>query len=358
MSAAARPRLILHAGLHKTGSKSVQHWFARHAFALRDEKLLYPVAGRPFGADGQHNLAWQLSGDSRFDPQFGTIDALAAELAGFSGDVLISSEDFESLLPTPWKLRPLLRHPLLERYEIILLAYLRDQVSYGESLFLQMLRHGMVDDARLFFARLLRDGRIRYQDWLFSFDYEQLGREIAAQRHCRVLLRPYAKLVGGSTLSDLLTVIGRPLLARGETLDLRANRRDGLSRSLALFCGQRLARDVDWLETRLTSLFAASERAPSAHLAPLRHAALRRRFLPGNRNLGSLHGLEEGCLDAQASAPRGLDIETIFSARMIGVIDHWLSGDLDTGLVARLFGPATRDGIFYDPIRSDDVKAR
>src|SRR6185437_8931332 len=71
-------RLLLHVGLHKTGTTAVQTALAAAAGRLRERHLLYPKAGRPADFDGHHNVAWQLAGDHRFRPAFGTVNDVAA----------------------------------------------------------------------------------------------------------------------------------------------------------------------------------------------------------------------------------------------------------------------------------------
>jgi len=71
----------------------------------------------------------------------------------FRCDGLLSSEDFETALVSPELLSPLLNHRLLSEQTFTLVCYVREQASYLESLFFEMLNHGMAVEASRFFAK-------------------------------------------------------------------------------------------------------------------------------------------------------------------------------------------------------------
>ena len=95
---------VMHIGTHKTGTTSLQSMIARNDTYFADQGLFYPTVGR--AGDGHHNLAWELNGDERYDPSFGSFDDLIDELRQAKPRaVLISSEDFEYLHLRPESLR-------------------------------------------------------------------------------------------------------------------------------------------------------------------------------------------------------------------------------------------------------------
>jgi hypothetical protein len=142
-----RRRLIVHAGLHKTGATSIQNFFTAHTAEIEQKGFLYPQSCR-CGTSGHHNLAWQLAGDRRFDPGHGSVDSITEEITAFAGDAIISSEDLEGSLGASKRLMALIEHAAFRKHAIIFLIYLRDQVSYAESLLLEMIKRGMPYDAR------------------------------------------------------------------------------------------------------------------------------------------------------------------------------------------------------------------
>jgi len=91
--------LIIHIGVHKTGSTAIQHFFWRHDEALRERGVLYPRAGRPADPQvhfGHHDVPWALTG-SREAPA-GTVEELRQEIAASPFQtVVISSEEFDRL---------------------------------------------------------------------------------------------------------------------------------------------------------------------------------------------------------------------------------------------------------------------
>ncbi len=87
-------KFCVHVELHKTDSTSIQHYFQDHRHQLRGYGLLYPLAGIVHAYPGQHNLAWELTGDRRLDSRRGTFESLFSEIQTFNGDELISGEDF------------------------------------------------------------------------------------------------------------------------------------------------------------------------------------------------------------------------------------------------------------------------
>src|SRR4051794_28655990 len=55
-------RILIHAGLHKTGTTALQEFLSSVTVKLREQNVLYPSAGRPAELpDAHHNIAWQLA---------------------------------------------------------------------------------------------------------------------------------------------------------------------------------------------------------------------------------------------------------------------------------------------------------
>lgn len=321
---ARRYRMFVHAGLHKTGTTALQTALAAHAKRLRRNVLLYPTAGRPDGFDGHHNIAWQLSGDLRFQQEFGTVDDVADEIARFRGDAVISSEDFETVLGEPERLAALVRHPALRTRDVIVVIYLREQVSYLESLFFEMLHHGMVQDASLLCEAAMARGEVAFADWIFHFDYAAVRARIA-QSGARLLVRPYAKLVSESIVPDLLLAMGRSgkLAASGA----RMNERQPLPVALARFCGKRLGYEAEAIEPELTRAMGTHLAGRSVHLSRARRGAVRDRFAAGNESLARECGMSPGALGPEREPPPGaLDLEAFFSTDTVDLVADWLHG--------------------------------
>ena len=319
----------MHAGLHKTGTTAIQAAFAGAPDLLRECNLLYPQAGRPADSGGHHNLAWQLARDRRFDAAQGTVDQAAAEIAAFDGDAILSSEDFESVLGSPERLRALTRHGALGGRDAILVIYVRDQAEYCESLFLEMMRHGMARDTGRFCDDVLSAGAFRFEDWVFHFDYDALCRRILRAGVARLVVRPYGALRGGSAVADLLHVAGQRTAAECLGVGRRANERDSLTRALTDFCALRAQRDPKGVEQRLGELLGGRLDGLTAHMSPARRRAFSRRFARGNRRLARACGFCASALDVSSEAPVGsIDMEQLFSARTAALVAGWLDGNI------------------------------
>src|SRR5580698_2104336 len=93
---------FIHCGLHKTGTTALQNALRDYADALPAAGLFVPRSGRiDVLGGGHHNLAWRLTGDHRLDRTVDHLAALGEELAGRSGNPILSSEDLETALAEP-----------------------------------------------------------------------------------------------------------------------------------------------------------------------------------------------------------------------------------------------------------------
>jgi hypothetical protein len=166
---------ILHVGTHKTGTSSLQTMLADNPGHFLDRGLYYPHSGRV--GNGQHNLAWELSHDPRYRSQAGALDALVDELrrSRLHEVALVSSEDFETLYNRPKALAGLRLRLEDLGYSVRVLVTLRDPGDYLESLYAELLKHGLPEgDFDAFIANAVRQGGVVFRDWDFRLNYEPL----------------------------------------------------------------------------------------------------------------------------------------------------------------------------------------
>jgi hypothetical protein len=318
-AAPGQRRVLLHAGLHKTGTTALQQFLCAAAERLRARGVLYPAAGRSRDwPEGHHNIAWQLAGDRRFNSLVGGLDEVAAEVAAFPGDSVLSSEGFESLLGAPARLAPLLEHRLLRGHAFTLVLWAREQASYVESLFFQMLRHGMAVDAADFCAAVLARGRLRHEGWVFHFDYEALRAGLLGLP-ARLAVRPYAGLAGGSSASDFLAFAG--LAFGADPLEAkRANVRSDLAEAFSLFCQNRLGGAGAEGAVRREAVAGLFE-GRRAHLSLRLRGALIGRFADGNRRLARACGFPAEALAIPPAPPADyIPLEALFSQGALDAI--------------------------------------
>ena len=90
---------FIHVGTHKTGTTSIQAMLAMNDDLFRAAGVFVPKTGRVApGFAGHHNIAWELSHDSQFDPTYGTFEMLLREAAYANENAMcISSEELEFL---------------------------------------------------------------------------------------------------------------------------------------------------------------------------------------------------------------------------------------------------------------------
>jgi len=212
-------RLWLHAGLHKTGTTSLQSFLVQNREHLASRGLLYVHAGTNQYLNGNHNVAWELTGDRRFELDTGVLEEAAQEIDDFEGDAILSSEDFESLLSRPKGFDPLLRHPLLRSHQVTMVVYARNQAEYLASLMWENRKHGLDWGLTDYLDRILRDGSISTREWMFQFDLLSMAK-FWPYRNAKLLVRNYHRLMGGSSVFDFMSLV-TPEIEPGQ--DLRLN---------------------------------------------------------------------------------------------------------------------------------------
>jgi hypothetical protein len=307
-------------GLHKTGTTAIQSSLRRREGWLRGQNILVPRSGCPNAFySGHHNIAWQLTGDRRFDPVFGDLTALAKELDNFPGNVVLSSEDFESALTMPHYFQPLLELSRNHNKQMVIIIYIRNQVSYLESLCNELLKHGFGGTVDAMVDDILNCGRIRFRDWMFHFDYSRIDAKLSAIPEIQVVFRSYDELRGASIVADFLSVIGADFRALSGRYDNRINQRLGLAESLALFYLNRLGRRPSSSEAMVFERLAIQLREQRCEAGRGIEAALTRIFAAGNARLCSRAGLPPNALarhkaiDDGGAAPK-LRLERLFSS--------------------------------------------
>jgi hypothetical protein len=195
--------LLLHIGVHKTGSTAIQHLLA-HAEPFGD-RVLYPRSGRPERADrnGHHGLL----GAIRRKPGHpeGCWDQLFRELEQTSAEVVVlSAEGFSSCRDDEVES---LRHRLCG-LDVRVLVYLRNPLDFMASSFAQAVKSGGYPARFRDFIRL--DERIARCNYAALMD-----RWVGAWGRERVQLRIYDK-VATSLLEDFLAQVPVPHVPIGD----------------------------------------------------------------------------------------------------------------------------------------------
>lgn len=170
-----RPRpeaLVVHIGVHKTGTSTIQASLAASYDDLLKRGILYPRAGRSRSWPGHANLPWEALDDPRHQPEHGGTDALLAEIAAVGPRVVIlSSEEFtlnpRKPAPAEWAGR---LYDELRVSEVQVIGYVRPQWEFLESQYPYRVRDGKESvPFPAFVERLLKSPRLDYPtmfgDW-------------------------------------------------------------------------------------------------------------------------------------------------------------------------------------------------
>jgi hypothetical protein len=276
-------RFFVHCGLHKTGTSALQSVLAKNTKRLRAAGVLVPRCG-PRNAAWHHNIAWQLGRDRRFNPLVGSFEALRAEMREFSGDVILSSEDFEGVLHRPERLAPLVRLGQETGRTVVWVIYLRSQAAYLSSLYQQLLKEGFAEEYAALAGEALGGGMVNRREWRFHFDFARAVEKLSALESSTVVVRNHHALEGGSVTTDFFALAGLPADAiPQEQLATRSNQREPVAASLVRFYRNRVARGL--LPNEAPVLAAMAEQISAAHNPPWIEARMRAAFEASNAAL-------------------------------------------------------------------------
>jgi hypothetical protein len=195
--------LVIHIGLRKAGSSTIQRFFKHHASALAERGLLYAPVG--VQAKGHHVLARQLR---MADYSRSWAELVAYRKASPKGALVVSSELLEETEPA--QIADLKRLFPAESFRIILLV--RPHLELLPSLYAQRTKLGQnFADFDAFFERTITRPRLRFFDtaerWADVFGWEAIRA---------LLLHQQYRASGGDLVSDFLGLVGADRAARSQ----------------------------------------------------------------------------------------------------------------------------------------------
>ena len=187
--------VVVHGGMHKTGSSALQNTLADHRDTLREAGWLYPDAGLVLKDEtGRRHRALMVELRKGQPGSVGA--ALTRELAAWPHRVIVSHENFYSP-----QIDPRLLVEAMGGRPVVMLAYVRHPVDYLESCWREWVRRWRCVDAPRDFYQSRRD----------YFELEALSeRWRAALGEGQLVLRPYDRrlLPGGSVVEDFVALLG------------------------------------------------------------------------------------------------------------------------------------------------------
>ncbi len=172
-----RQMLVIHIGMKKAGSASIQSFLTLNQDSLKESSIDYPVVGRS-GKKDHHNLVSEIMGRAKFFPHEGTISELVEHIVGHSYETtIISSEMFEGADGDAIvKLNESLA-AVGQQFRIIMI--IRDMINLMPSSYAQKVRFGRskynFDD---FFEMRIKERRVNFGEtakiWADVFGWENL----------------------------------------------------------------------------------------------------------------------------------------------------------------------------------------
>jgi hypothetical protein len=166
-------KLYVHIGTHKTGSTSIQSFLRQHSDQFANDGILIPEAGTLDNTSGHHNIVYDLIGDDLLQKDRGNLRTLIEELRMSTCDsAIISSENFEWLLYNGKSLDHFNRAVTDNGYRPIYIFLFRERSIYMDSLYAELLKHGLKDSFSSFQQFIRDEGYFEFKKrWHFEFNY-------------------------------------------------------------------------------------------------------------------------------------------------------------------------------------------
>jgi hypothetical protein len=195
--------IVVHIGLRKAGSSSIQSFLSTNAEALSAQGVEYPTIGRLTTNRTAHvNLVHDLMGSKKFVPAFGSLAELAEMWrASPASTLILSSEIFENCsAEEAARLGDILRRGNEAIRIALILRPLGELMasSYG-----QKIKHGsQTFDFDQFFEQRLVEARVDFfrtaRQWASAFGWYSLSLRCLHPAH----------LIGGDLIDDFLALCG------------------------------------------------------------------------------------------------------------------------------------------------------
>jgi hypothetical protein len=195
--------IVLHIGLRKAGSSSIQSFLSANTEALKTQGVDYPTIGRLGTTRTAHvNLVHDLTGSGKFVADYGGLDALAARWrASDASTLILSSEIFETCSgEEAARLGDILRRGDEPFRIVLVMRPLGDLMasSYG-----QKVKYGAKTfDFDKFFERRILEPRVDFlhtaQAWAVAFGWDSLRLRCLHPDH----------LLNGDLIDDFLDLAG------------------------------------------------------------------------------------------------------------------------------------------------------
>ncbi len=194
--------IVLHIGMPKAGSTTIQTFFSESKDALRDLSICYPVAGRGRFKMHQH-LVDELNGRPQTsDPDAGSIERLLEEIQESHCSINVISAEMLSRIRRK-KIERLHQALVRSGQEFRIVLVIRDLALQIPSSYGQKIRYGKQDvDFDTFFVSRLAEW------WTSPFAVAEQWAQVFGWGKMHVRLCDPNHLLGGDLVDDFLSTIG------------------------------------------------------------------------------------------------------------------------------------------------------
>jgi hypothetical protein len=316
--------VYLHIGTYKTGTTSIQVSLGAGRSRLEEVGLLFPRTGIPrHDPTGHHNIGLELMGDPGFRSEDGTIDDLLNEIGSSRHDVVVSTESFGSAVHLPDRWRLFLEKLRLHADRIVVVVYLRNQVGYASSLYLQFLRHGYSKTFDAFLTEVIARRTVQTSSTgRFSFCYREVLSLLPRGDGIEIVVRSYDRTAPDGVVSDFFAVLGADPVGICSDRELRENPSLTLSEAVLAFYANR--RQIT-PEARLVDFVEREFGGKSAEMGPLWRHRIIDAFDSSNRFVNAAHAdCDLATSSTETPAAAGADkllMEHVFSEATVLLLD-------------------------------------
>lgn len=256
LSPMARKRLILHIGMHKTGTTTIQRFFSRNRWLLRKMGVCYPESRGPDGRLlPKHNTIFSAishqADRGEVHPALGPVADLVKDVAdqinqapGHVG--VISAEGFSGERPVFSRALA----PLASEFDVSIVIFLRRRDLWVESFYKQMVLNSDVREARPFAEFLSANSTVRHMNylrilswWADAFGPEALKVGIFEPNQSNeTLVRQFLRL---SDLSTRLSLLPFAAGHANQSLSAEATSLIRMANERGLFLPKNITRKLD-----------------------------------------------------------------------------------------------------------------
>ncbi len=254
--------------------------------------------------------------DRRFEAARGGFEDRESEIKDVTGHVLISSEDFESILHLPDRLLALERLAQRSGRVLRIVFFLRNQIDYFESLYLEQLRHGCGQEVSRLAEEALRTGWLSLDEWVYQFDYARMLEILSGALEDSAVSVGVYDAGSRANIATAFLRIARLEVVRPFDLSTpeRFHTRPALTDSLRSFLRNRLDGTLSYSALRSATKAMERARFEAVALGAEWRKRFADRFKAGNSQVCRRLGLVETALSGSTAVPDGTAaLEDVFS---------------------------------------------